>query len=129
MPEKLKKAMPIKAVIIIAMPRPRSGSGIFEYFNLSRIAANRTIAKKKPMPLPNEKTAVSEKLYSLSCIKRAQPSIEQLTVISGRKMPSALYSAGANFSTTISTNCTAPAMVEMNKMNAKNVKSTVAKDE
>ena len=96
--------MPIKAVIIIAMPSPRRGSGMFEYFNLSRIAASKTMAKKKPMPLPNEKTTVSEKLYSLSCINSAQPSMEQLTVINGRNIPSALYKAGANFSTTISTN-------------------------
>lgn len=104
MPEKLKNAMAISPVIIIAIPNPCNGSGIFEYLNRSLIAANKTIDKKKPIPVPVENTSVSEKLYSLSCIKSDAPKIEQFTVISGKNIPKELYSAGENFSTIISTN-------------------------
>ena len=54
--------------------------------------------------------------------------ITQLTAISGRNTPSVVYSAGAKRSTAISTTCVAAAIVLMNRMNARNVRSMPASD-
>ena len=51
------------------------------------------------------------------------PKIAQFTAISGRKIPSWLYSAGANFSTTISTSCTNEAITAMNTMKLRKLRS------
>ena len=47
----------------------------------------------------------------------------QFTAISGKKIPNELYKEGENFSTIISTNCTMVAMVAMNMINDKKLKS------
>ncbi len=86
------------------------------------------MAKNHPTPEPNPNTdACPNVAYSLSCINNAPPKMEQLTAISGKKMPSDAYNAGTYFSITISTNCTIDAMVAMNMMKLKKLKSTVAR--
>jgi len=47
----------------------------------------------------------------------------QFTAINGKKIPRELYNEGENFSTTISTNCTIVAMVAINKIKDKKLKS------
>jgi hypothetical protein len=47
----------------------------------------------------------------------------QLTAISGRNIPNELYSAGENFSITISTSCTNDAITAMKIMNERKLKS------
>ena len=47
----------------------------------------------------------------------------QFTAISGKKIPNELYKEGENFSTIISTSCTMVAMVAMNMINDKKLKS------
>ena len=80
--------IPIKPVMMKAMPNPLKGAGILEYFSFSRIAAIPTIAKHQPMPEPAAKVVASANVeYSLSCMNRDAPMIAQLTAISGRKMP------------------------------------------
>ena len=51
-PEKAWKAIPISAVMIKAIPRPRSGFGVSLYIIFSRIAARPTIASSQPIPEP-----------------------------------------------------------------------------
>ena len=51
------------------------------------------------------------------------PKIAQFTAINGKKIPKELYNEGANFSTIISTNCTMVAMVAINMINDKKLKS------
>ena len=50
----------------------------------------------------------------------------QFTAINGRNTPSVVYSAGRKRSTAISTTWVAAAMVPMNRMKARKVRSTVA---
>ena len=57
------------------------------------------------------------------------PNMEQLTAISGKNMPNLLYSEGLNLSITISTNCTAAAIVAINAIKVKNDKLTSEKAE
>ncbi len=52
MPRNDMKAMPIRPVIMNAMPGPRRAAGIWLYSSLSRIAAIITIASHQPIPLP-----------------------------------------------------------------------------
>lgn len=54
--------------------------------------------------------------------------MEQFTAIRGRKIPKAPYNSGDSFSTNISTNCVMDAMVAMNIIKARKLKSTLAKD-
>ena len=58
-------------------------------------------------------------------MNKQPPRIAQFTAIKGRKIPNWPYKAGENFSTTISTNCTIPAMMAINMMNRKKDKSIV----
>src|SRR5690606_11866620 len=51
------------------------------------------------------------------------PKIAQFTVIKGKNIPNELYREGENFSTTISTNCTNAAMVEIKIINLRKVRS------
>ncbi len=130
MPIKLIKAMAINPVSIKVIPKPLKGAGIFEYRNFSRMADNATIARNQPTPEPNPKTVASPNVaYSLSCINNAPPKIEQLTAISGKKMPKDVYNAGAYFSTIISTSCTMEAMVAMNMIKLRKLKSIEAKSD
>ena len=70
------------------MPNPRKGAGTFEYRSFSRIADKATIAKNHPTPEPKPKTLASPKVaYSLSCINKAPPKIEQFTAIKGKNIP------------------------------------------
>ena len=82
-----------------------------------------TIASAHPKPPPNPKDNDWLKLYSFVIINNDPPRIAQFTVISGKKIPNELYSDGENFSTTISTNCTKAAMVDINMINLRKVKS------
>ncbi len=50
----------------------------------------------------------------------------QFTAISGRKIPSWLYSVGENFSTTISTSCTNEAITAMKTMNVRKPRFIIA---
>ena len=50
----------------------------------------------------------------------ATPSIVQFVVISGRKIPNALYRAGDTFLSTISTICTRAAITKMNERVCRN---------
>ena len=56
---KLMKAIPIKPVMNIVIPKPFNPSGTLEYLNFSLIAAKAIIAKKKPVPEPNPNTVAS----------------------------------------------------------------------
>ena len=51
-PEKLRKAIPMSAVTMKVIPRPRRGLGTSEYWSFSRIAAIPTIASIQPIPEP-----------------------------------------------------------------------------
>ena len=50
----------------------------------------------------------------------------QFTAINGKKIPNELYNDGENFSTIISTSCTMVAIVAMNMINDKKLKSYAA---
>ena len=58
-----------------------------------------------------------------------EPRIAQFTAISGKNIPNLLYNEGLNLSITISTNCTAAAIVAMKAINVKNDKLTSEKAE
>ena len=91
------------------------------------MAAIVTMARNHPKPEPSPNTAASPTLAKLrSCMNSEQPKIAQFTAISGRKMPSAEYKAGLNFSITISKICTMAAMMAMKIINVKKLKSTLA---
>jgi len=113
------KAIPINPVRIKAIPKPRSGAGIAAVLSFSLMAAKAMMANAQPTPAPMPKAVDSPKLYSLETINNDAPKIEQFTVIRGKKIPSWLYKAGEAFSTTISTNCTKAAIVEINRINLK----------
>ena len=110
------------------IPNPLNGAGTWEYLIFSLIAAIATIAKNQPTPDPNANavaSAIDE--YCLSCINKAPPRIEQLTAISGRKIPNAPYKDGDNFSTIISTSWTMEAITAINIIKLKNERSVLAK--
>ena len=122
--------MAINPVRIKVIPKPLRGAGIFEYRNFSRVADKATIARNQPTPEPNPKTVASPKVaYSLSCINNAPPKIEQFTAMSGKNMPKEVYNAGAYFSTIISTSCTMEAMVAINMIKLRKLRSIVAKSD
>ena len=50
----------------------------------------------------------------------------QFTAIKGKKIPNELYSEGENFSTIISTNCTMVAIVAMNMIKDRKLKSDLS---
>ena len=52
-----------------------------------------------------------------------EPKIAQLTVISGKKIPNALYSAGKNLSNAISRICTSAVITPMNVKKRKKLRS------
>ena len=58
------------------------------------------------------------------CMKSEAPMMAQLTAIRGKKIPSEAYSEGLKRSTTISTNCTIPAITAMKRIKAKKLRST-----
>ena len=92
------------------------------------MAAIPTIASNQPIPEPRAYTTVSPTDSNpLPCINNDAPNIAQFTAISGKNIPSALYNAGANFSTIISNNCTIEATTAMNNMKVRKLKSTEAK--
>ena len=85
---------------------------------------NSKIAKNQPIPEPIPYTNESPKVgISRDCMNNDPPKIAQFTAINGKKIPSELYKAGANFSTIISTNCTMVAIVAINMINDKKLKS------
>ena len=124
MPENDKYAIDINPVKIIVIPKPFNPSGTLEYFNLKRIADIIIIAIAKPMPEPIPKTADSSSVYPLSSINKDDPRIAQFTAMRGKKIPNELYRVGLNLSNSISTNCTDAAIVAINVINVKKLKST-----
>ena len=60
---------------------------------------------------------------SLDCINKDPPKIAQFTAIRGKNIPSELYKDGLNFSTIISTSCTIVAIVAINIIKDKKLKS------
>ena len=62
-------------------------------------------------------------LFMQYCINKDPPKMAQFTAIKGKKIPNELYNDGENFSTIISTNCTIVAMVAINKIKDKKLKS------
>ena len=55
-------AIPIRPTMINAIPRPLSGSGMFEYASYSLIAAWETIARNQPIPEPRPNVVASAKV-------------------------------------------------------------------
>ena len=55
-------AMPMSPVMIKVIPNPRSGAGMCEYFNRSRMAATATMASAQPTPEPTPKVVASAKV-------------------------------------------------------------------
>jgi hypothetical protein len=123
------KARAIRPVRMNEIPSPLNGAGIFEYLIFSLIAAIPMIAMAQPTPEPTPNTVACASVgYSLSCIKSEPPKIAQFTAIRGRKIPSELYKAGENFSMIISTNCVIEAIVAINIMKLKKLRSISAKE-
>ena len=106
------------------IPKPLNAGGTLEYLIFSRIAAIAKIAKNQPIPEPTPYVNAKPKEgISLDCINKLPPKIAQFTAINGKKIPNELYNDGENFSTIISTNCTIVAMVAINIINDKKLKS------
>ena len=59
-------------------------------------------------------------------MNKLPPNMAQFTAINGKKIPNELYNEGENFSTMISTNCTMVAIVAINMINDKKLKSYAA---
>ena len=116
-------AMAINPTTINVIPNPLNPTGTLLYFIFSLIPAKAMTANAKPIPEPKPNTTLSGNVYDLSTIKSDPPSIAQFTAIKGKKIPNELYNAGENFSTTISTNWTIVAIVAINIMNERKLRS------
>jgi hypothetical protein len=88
MPEKPMNAMAMKPAITKAIPGPSSPGGILALLSFCLIPAIAIMAMNHPIPLPSPKKKEVSRVYSLITMKRLTPRIAQLTVISGRNMPS-----------------------------------------
>ncbi len=84
------KANAISPTIMNVIPNPRRPGGTLLYFSFSRIPASATIANAQPNPDAKPNSTLCTKLYSRSTMNSEPPRIAQFTVISGRKIPSAL---------------------------------------
>ncbi len=73
-----------------------------------------TNANVNPAPAPIPKTKLSKKLYSLKTENNAKPSIAQLVVISGKKIPNVSYHGLLPFLINISTNWKREAITNIN---------------
>ncbi len=58
-------------------------------------------------------------------MNKAAPKMAQFTAMSGKKIPSALYKTGLNFSTSISTICVMAAITAMNEMKIRKLRSVL----
>ena len=104
------------AALTSVMGSPSKHLGGFASARRRRTPANSTMASMKPNPAPTAHTMLSAKLYPSSMTEMVTPSTAQLVVMSGRYTPSALYSGGMTFFSTISTSCTSTAIMRMNTM-------------
>ena len=81
-------AIAINPTTINVIPKPFRGAGTCEYAIFSLIAANPTIATRKPNPDPIAKTDASLMEVKLRCcINKEPPMIAQFTAIKGKKIP------------------------------------------
>ena len=81
--------------MMYAMPLPCKAGGIFAYLRRSRMAAKAVMAKSQPSPEPIAYDRLWATVGKLrSCMKSEPPRIAQLTAMSGKKMPNAMFSAG-----------------------------------